>query len=363
MNCFSRLALVLSLPFFVSCNVPKNVTSEQSTSSNTPEPIRYAAAEAASVEDAIDVAARVQPDPATVVHVYSPLSGRVLRVSIRPGDRVRKGQVVALVQSSDLASARADYEKARIDTDRARASEKRSLMLFQHEVLAAKDYEEAKAQAATAQTEMVRASERLSILGARTTGSSDVMTLVAPHSGVVIDTAGAAGELSKSLDNANSLATIADLDHVWVLGDVFEKDLSYARAGNIVELSFDAYPGSIWRAKIDVVSSTIDPQTRTARIRVVLPNRDRHLKPEMFGVMHLSRGRHDRILVPAEAVLRDGDATFVFVHEPSDTNIKRNVQLGRSDLPGSKLEVLSGLKSGEKVVVSGAELLRGEGGQ
>lgn len=328
----------------------------------TLNPIKTAVAQEEAIPDAIEIAAKVQPNPGNVVRIYPPISGRVLNVSVRPGDRVTRGQVVAEIQSSDVASARADYEKARADAERSTATLHRAETLYHHEVLAAKDYEDAQAASVSAKAELQRARERLTVLGTSVGSSSDRVPLHSPINGVVLDIGASAGELSKSLDNANAIVTIADLDSVWVLGDIFEQDLNYAKRGAVAELRFGSYPSQVWKGTVNAVSDSVDPTTHTLRVRIVLPNPNHLLKPEMLGTIRLSRGTRTEVVVPADAVLHDGDAVYVFVINGTH-NEKRAVKVGQTSLPGKMAEITAGLKAGEQVVVSGAELLREEGGQ
>jgi cobalt-zinc-cadmium efflux system membrane fusion protein len=175
----------------------------------------------------------------------------------------------------------------------------------------------------------------------------------------VLEIGAATGELSKSLDNASSIATIADLSSVWVVGDLYEKDLSLARRGTPAKITLAALPDKSWSGTISNVSDVLDPNTRTLKARVILPNPQHMLRPEMFATIHLIGHKQELMAVPTTAVLHEGSDTFVVVKNSDATYEKRNVTIANTS--AEKTEIVSGLRPGEMIVTSGAELLRGEG--
>ena len=350
------IAAFLVVNGMVGCGSSEPKQKRQSKQDN---PLQVATVSVQTVQNEVAVPAKVQADPDRVVHVYPPVSGRLVSLKIRPGDAVRQGQVIAILQSSDAAGARSDYQKAKIEAARSSQAEKRAALLLQHEVVSQKDYEDAKAQAETAQTDLARAEQRLRMLGLSSTGNSDEVAVKAPRSGIVLEIGAATGELSKSLDNASSIATIADLSSVWVVGDLYEKDLSPARRGSPAKITLAALPDKSWSGTISNISDVLDPNTRTLKARVVLPNPQHMLKPEMFATMHLVGHKQELMTVPTTAVLHEGSDTFVMVKKSDGTYEKRNVTIANTT--SDKTEIASGLRPGEMIVISGAELLRGEG--
>jgi cobalt-zinc-cadmium efflux system membrane fusion protein len=349
--CAATLTLMLA-----ACG-GSSASKETSNSENTAIQLTRASYE--TTENEIAIPATVQADPARVVHILPPVSGRLIALSVRPGQAVKAGQTIALIQSSDATGARVDYDKAKIEAERTQRAEQRALILLQHEVLAQKDYEDIKAQAANARSDLARTRERLRVLGLSAHGGSDDVTLKSPRAGVVTEIGAANGELSKSLDNATSIATIADLSSVWIVGDVYEKDLSLALPNTPVKITFAAFPNQTWSGRISNVSDFVDPSTRSLKVRVVLPNPDRKLKPAMFANIHLIAPKKRIITVPSTAVLHEGDATFVMVKRQDGSYEKRKVV--SSGNQGDKVEIGGGLQPGENVVTSGAELVRDAG--
>jgi len=318
--------------------------------------VRYVKVVQEAVPETLDLAARVQPDPTKVVRIFPPASGRVVAIEVKPGDRVRSGQTVAILSSSDVASARSDFAKANIEAERTTHAMERQKRLFEHGAAAEKDYIDALAQADAAHAELVRATQRLELLNVSPSGATDHVTLASPGSGIVLDVSAAPGEFSKSLESANPLVTIADLHTVWLVGDVYEKDVAKVSGGKRVTVTLAAYPGQQWNGRISSLSGALDPMTRTLKVRVVLPNSDQRLKPEMFGTIHVKAGTHQGLVVLAAAIIREGNTASVFVMN-ADKPEQRTVTIGQT--VDGNVEILSGLRAGDEVAVQGAELLKG----
>ena len=349
-------ALVLGL---TACGDKSGAEAASQPAPNQSPVVQTQAVQQQLVPDALELAAKVQPDPASVVRVFPPAGGRVVQVMVRPGDNVRSGQVIAELQSSDVAQARTDYQKALSEFDRASRILNRSQNLYEHKAIAEKDLQDAQINAQEASADLERAKEHLHVLGVPLDGSYDTLRVIAPRSGVVLDLGAAAGEYSKALDAPAPVATIADLSTVWVVGDVYEKDLATVHLGSPVDVVVSAYPGQTFRGKLNALSGNIDPNTRTLKVRVDIANPRQLLKPEMFATIRVIRADRPVIVLPATAVIREGDQSSVYVEQSPGKFEKRSVQLARTS--GSEVEIASGLKPGEHVAVQGAALLRGGG--
>jgi membrane fusion protein, heavy metal efflux system len=339
-------------------NKPQAAPGERMAKTMQTAPVEFR-----TVSTELAIPASVQPDPVRVVHVFAPVSGRLVELRVKPGDSVRAGQAVAVVASSDVSSARSDYEKAKAQAQRSESALNRVTLLFQHGAVAAKELEDAKAQAASDASELERSRQRLRLLGLSENQSSDRVTVAAPRSGVVTETTSAPGEFAKSLDASNPLLTIADLAAVWLVGNVYEKDLTSVPRGLAVNITLEAYPGEKWTGKISNVSDLVDPATRTVKLRVVLENPQHKLKPDMFAVIHAQRPAIQVGVVPSTAVLHDGNVAFVLVQKPEnkDRFERRIVEIQQSG-PQETL-VRAGLHPGDVVVTANAELLREEAAQ
>jgi membrane fusion protein, heavy metal efflux system len=350
-------ALLIALFLLANSGCSRSAAKEATVS--RPVELKTAEAQIQSVSQSLEVSARIQPDPARVVRVYPPAGGRLIRVAVHAGDLVTRGQLIAVLESSDVSQARADRAKAEAESEHAEHAFIRTKLLFEHKVLSEREYEDARAQQIEAKSELDRAKSRLKVLGASEKGSGNEVAVLSPIAGTVLDIGASAGELSKSTDNANPICTIADLGSVWLTGDVYERDLAVIRAGVPVEVSVTAYPERHWEGKIAQVSDVIDPVTRTAKVRVVLGNSKHELKPEMFASLRLNRLATEALVIPASAVLHEGGDSAVMVKTANNGYERRLITL--RPLNNSEIVVTAGLKPGEVVVTEGAALLRGSG--
>jgi cobalt-zinc-cadmium efflux system membrane fusion protein len=313
------------------------------------------------VHDQLTLAARIQANPTTVVHIYPPISGRVMELKVLPGQEVAKGQVVGMLQSTDLQQARSDYEKAKIEAARADLQLNRAKDLLQHQVMAQKDYDDLAAVDQADHAEMARALETLHFLGYKETDTSGLVAIRSPIPGVVLDVSTASGELQRSLDNATPMATIANISDVWVLADLYPRDVQAVRRGQPVEIHVNGYPDTTFHGVVDNISDAVDPQTLTLKVRVVLPNPHHQLKPQMYATVAVMNQNRNAIVVPATAVIRDGVSTYVYVQTGENKYEHRDVRVGEAH--DTTVEITGGLHDGERVVSTGAELLRGAGSE
>ena len=353
--------LVFALTGVLLCLAGCDNSRSKETAGTAPQhqplenPVRYVKVTQQIVAETLDLPAKVQPDPTKVVRIFPPASGRVTSIDVKPGDRVRRGQAVATLSSSDVATAQSDFAKAKIEAERAARAMERQKILFEHGAAAEKDYLDSRAQADSARAELARARQRLELLNV-SPDTTDQVSLISPAGGVVLDVSAAPGEFSRSLDSASPLITVADINIVWMVGDVYEKDLARVARGKQVTVTLQAYAGQQWSGRIDSLSGALDPTTRTLKVRVALNNPDERLKPEMFGTIHVQAGTHEALVVPAAAIIREGDTTTVFVKNGSKPE-QRTVTVGQA-MDGT-VEILSGLRAGEEVAAQGAELLKG----
>lgn len=339
----------------------QNVSESGPTPSPQVKPVEYVAVSQQAFEDRLELAAKVQPDPTKVFRIFPPASGRILGIEVKPGDNVHRGETLALIDSSDAASARSDYAKAKIESDRAARAADREKALFEHGAIAEKDYIDSRAAADSAEAELARAKQHLEVLDINPAAATDRVPLLSPGRGVVLTVSAAPGEFSKSLDNADPLITMADLSTVWIVGDVFEKDIAKVQPGKQVVISVDAYPGKQWTGRIESLSGALDPTSRTLKVRVALANANEKLKPEMFAAIHVNVGKRDAIVVPDSAVVHQGQSTSVFVQNGNGQPEQRNVTIGQT--VDGEVEITAGLQIGQRIAIHGAELLTGGAGQ
>jgi cobalt-zinc-cadmium efflux system membrane fusion protein len=312
-------------------------------------------------------AGRVAFDEARVAHVFSPVSGRITRVVGALGRRVPAGEPLAVLESPDLASAWSDLIKARADQVAAGHERDRQKNLFEHDAGSERDAEAARDNAEKADAEVQRAELRLQLLHAAPQGqATQEFLLRSPIAGEIVARTATPGlEVQGMLSSANvvqELFTVGELDPVWVWGDVYERDLGRVRPGQPTSITSVAYPGRRVEGTIDYVASSLDPQTHTLRVRCVVPNPERLLKPEMYVTLRVQLERGDALALPRGAVIKAGDRQTVFVEDGKAPDgrtrfLQRAVALGEAD--DGWVAIASGLEEGEKVVVSGSILLSG----
>ena len=300
--------------------------------------------------------ARIVANPTQTVHIYPLISGRILSLSILPGQQVHKGEKIGTLQSSDAGQARADFEKAKIEAARADLQLARAKELLAHGVMAQRDYDDLKALNETDHAELERARQALHVLGFNENSTSDIVPIVAPISGVVLDVGTGPGELQRSLDNATPIANIANIDSVWVVGDLYPRDQADVHVGQPASITVAGYPGLVLHGAVQNISDAVDPVTLTLKVRVVLPNPGYRLKPDMYANMTLTTRTSDVIVVPSTAVIRNGSEVFAFVETAPGKYVRRDVTLGPTRADND--EITQGLHDGDKVVTTGAELLR-----
>ena len=312
-------------------------------------------------------AGRAAFDEGKVAHVFSPVSGRVTQVLGKLGAKVRAGEPLAVIESPDLATAWSDLIKARADRVAAGHEDERQKNLFEHGAGSERDAEAARDNALKAAAELERAELRLKLLHASAEGAATQEFLLrAPVAGEIVNRAATPGlEVQGMLASANvvqELFTVGELDPVWIWGDVYERDLDRVRPGQKVAITSVASPGRVVEGAVDYVAASLDPQTHTARMRCVVRNPERLLKPEMYVTLSVELERRDAPALPRSAVIKAGDRQTVFVEDGKAPDgrrrfLQRPVELAEAD--DGWVGIASGVKAGERVVVSGSILLSG----
>jgi membrane fusion protein, heavy metal efflux system len=315
--------------------------------------IAPAAAEAASAK--LLLPAIVESDPALTAAVLTPLSGRVLELKVALGDRVTRGQAVAILDSPDLAQAYDDDDKA---ADALALTEKTlSRQEGQSKIgtVSDRDLDQARSDRAQAAAEYTRTQARLKALDALADSKDHSRRLIvrAPVSGSVTTLSVARGNMIN--DPTQPIMTIADLSSVWVTALVPEKDLAAVAKGQDAEVSLAAYPDQVRHGQVLFVSDVIEPDSRRDKIRIAFANGDHALKPNMFATVTLSGASQSRVTLPTSALLMNNDRTSVFVATAPWTFERRTVEPELEE--GTSVTIRSGLQAGEQVVVRGGILL------
>lgn len=296
--------------------------------------------------------ARFRVDEAVASRVGSPLAGRVTSVSVELGQTVKAGQPLFAVASPDIASLRAEQAKAAVDLQVTRAAYDRVKAMVDARALPAKDELESDQQEKQAELALRLAQMKLSSLKVSTRGDNE-FTVVAPRDGVIIEKSVLPGQQVQTDD---SLVSVADLDQVWVMADLFEADANGITNGVKARVTSPSLPGFSVEAPVERVSSVVDPDRHTVSVRVKLSNQDLRMRPNMFAeVRFLTTPAPGTVEMAATALVSDGPKQYAYVLEAPGHFVKRSIVAGNER--DGRVIVLSGLKPEETVVEQGAVLL------
>jgi cobalt-zinc-cadmium efflux system membrane fusion protein len=293
--------------------------------------------------------------------VITQVGGLVSRILVVPGETVRKGQPLLEIASPDYSQMRASYLKAK---DVYRVTDKnfdRAQDLYAHHAIAERDLLQAESDRNQAQADLDATEQALRILGIQKPDelekarSSPQIPLGAPIAGEVVERDVSPGQLLQP--GTTQTFVISDMRSVWILANVYQKDLSYVKIGDAVDVQTDAYP-DVFHGKISFLSPALDPNTRTLQARLEIENHGGKLKNNMYCVATVVAGViQNAIAVPDSAVLRDDqNLPFLYVATGSNQFSRRGVEIGQSQ--GGRTQILKGLSPGEKVVGDGSLFLQ-----
>lgn len=292
-----------------------------------------------------------------------PLEGRVSAVNVRVGDSVKKGTVLASVVVPSIAAAQADYLTAQAGASAAKKNHAREEELLTKQLTTAREAEVAKSEADQADANLAAAEARLRALRVTVPKNDTVvaaagtLTLTSPIQGVVVVRK---ANLGAFLSPAERAFVVADLTELWASLEVHESDVSYLHLGAEVELTVDAHPGQIFKGKLSLVDPQVGTASRAVRARVSVPNPEGILRPGLFvrAQIQLPPDNAGGLLVPSSAVQPLGEEDVVFIEREVGAFEIRPVKIGRRTV--DLIEITEGLSNGERIVVEGAFLLRGE---
>jgi cobalt-zinc-cadmium efflux system membrane fusion protein len=297
----------------------------------------------------------VESDPARTVAILPPGAGRVKEVKVTLGDHVQRGQVLALIDSPDLAQAYDDNDKAAAAA--ALASRFLNYQDAQYKIgaVAQRDLDQARSDNEQAVAEQERTRAHLRAMGAAedAKGAARLLAVRAPVPGSITTLTIALGAIIN--DDTQPIMTVADLAVVWVTAMVAEQDLSKVKRGQDAEVSVDAYPGKTLHGTVLFVSDVIETDSRRNKTRIAFQNPDYDLKPNMFATVTLRSSPEQRVVLPSSALLMNNDRTSVFVATAPWTFERRTVEPLLEE--SSMVAIASGVRPGEQVVVRGGILL------
>jgi membrane fusion protein, heavy metal efflux system len=302
-------------------------------------------------KSSLQVTGTVNPDISRTIPVISIASGRVLEIHARIGDYVKKGQLLMDVQSTDVSGAYSQYLKAVNDEHLAQVQLDRAKILNEKGAIPNSQVEIAQNAEDDAKAALTASEDQLRVLGVDKNNPTATVKVYAPASGYIIaqnvTNAAAAGVTYSGSSNA---FTIADLSHVWIICDVYENDLPSVHLGQHADIRLTAYPDKVLSGVISDIGAVLDPQIRTAKVRIQVDNPDTLMRVGMFATATIQgKAFQTHTEVPATAVLHLHDRDWVYV--PSGGNQFRRVAVqGGAMLPGNMQEIISGINAGQQVV-------------
>jgi membrane fusion protein, heavy metal efflux system len=333
----------------------------------------------------VQASGQVQSAADRSTQVSAAVPGRVERVNVQLGQRVSAGEILAVLRSDEVAQIQSDLlqqvldieserEQDQVQLNLAKSTFEREKQLLAEKVGTRADFEQAKSEylkAAAALRGLERkrgalittASERLRLLGVPASEGERVIrerridnTVVvrSPRSGIVAERNINPGELS---DNSKPLFAIADPGQVWLVAQIFEKDIPLVKIGLPATVRLDSYPGQAFAGRLNYVAPSLDPTTRTLAVRATIDNPNGKLKPQMFARLTLPTGSLRALAVPAAAVQKSGETYVAYLQVGENTYEERRLTLGHT--LGTFVEVKSGLSLGQQVVVAGSVELQG----
>ena len=302
----------------------------------------------------LQVTGVVQPDIVRAVPVVSLASGRVVEIKARLGDAVKKGQVILRVQSNDVSGAYQTYLKAENDERLARTQLERAQLLYDKGAIAKAALEQAEAAEVDLKADLNAATEQLRLLGIDKQRPSGVVDIVAPISGVITDQQVTNSSGVQGLSGPNPF-TIADLSYVWIVCDVYENDLDAIQVGQYADIHLNAYPNQLLKGRIDNILPILDPNIRTAKVRLEVKNPGM-LRVGMFAsATFYGKQLETHSAVPASAILHLHDREWVYT-PLGNGHFKRVEVVSGNMLPNNQQEIVSGIKPGDQVVSNALEV-------
>ncbi|MGA2050535.1 MAG: efflux RND transporter periplasmic adaptor subunit [Terracidiphilus sp.] len=300
------------------------------------------------------VTGTVIPDISRNVPVISLASGRIVDIRARLGDTVKKGQLLLRVRSDDISGGFDAYRKAISDELLARKQLDRAKILYEHGAIAQGDLEVAQDTEDDAKTTLDTATEHLHLLGSDPSDPKGIVDIFAPVSGVITDQEVTNGAAVQAYSTPNPF-TISDLSNVWIVCDVYESDMANVRMGQTADIKLNAYPNKVLKGTISNIGSILDPNIRTAKVRIEVANPGQMMRPGMFGTATLfGKEKQTFTAVPASAIVHLHDRDWVYI--PAQEKFKRIQVVSGEQLPNNMQEILSGLKPGQQVVTNAINL-------
>lgn len=368
-NTFSKLtfiALLTSLILISGCK--KSQPSDASQTAQDPNfvmaneallaQIKISVVSQGDVSDILRVAGQIDFNEQALTRIGASVTGRVTQINAQLGNDVKKGDTLALINSSELSNSQLAYLKARSEKEFHRRTVQRAKTLFEADVISAAELQRRESEYEVASAQTRAAQDQLRVLGVNlkameelaTTGAIDsVASVMATIKGVVVERKVTTGQV---VQPADVLFTVADLSRVWAVAQVPEQQVAQVKVGQSVRIEVPALANEKLIGKLIYVGQTVNPESRTVLVRTELDNTSGRLKPSMLASMLIESAPTKRVVVPITAIVREQDADYVFIEEKPGSFRLKPVRLS-SEHNGQRV-VLDGLSQGMRIVSDGA---------
>jgi membrane fusion protein, heavy metal efflux system len=304
------------------------------------------------VFNSLTLTAKVDFNEDNVIRIYPVVSGQVSDIKVMTGDYVKQGQLLALIQSSDMAGYSNEYVVAKSNVDITKKSLDATNDMYKSGLASQRDQLTAMENYNQAVSAFEKAKRVLNLNGGSLNGEYAVKS---PISGFVVDRQINNNTMIRP-DNAAVMFTISDLKNVWVMANVYESNISYVKLGDSVNITTLSYPGKIFRGKIDKIMNVLDPSNKVMKLRIILSNPEYLLKPEMYASVVVNTTENKKMIsIPSRALIFDHSQYYVLVYKsPSNITI-RPVQV--LNTVGERSFISEGLTEGERLIGTEALLI------
>lgn len=308
-----------------------------------------------NVTDEISLSGEISFNENNVVKVFPRSSGQVIEARVSLGDKVSKGQVLAVIKSADVAGNYSDLSSANADLAIAKRQMDNAQSLYKSGISSEREYTEAKQNYEKALAVRNKVQSVININSGGTVSASGTYSMVSPIDGYIVEKKVAAGSFIRP-DMGDNLFTISDLKNVWVYANVYEADIPKVKEGYNVRVIPMSYPDMVLTGKVDKVSQVLDPQSKAMRVRVTLPNVDMLLKPEMFAKVIVSNQEGDAsICIPTAALVSDEGKDYVIVYNSNDDLKIAEVKILKT--VNDKTYINSGVEPGQRLITKNQVLI------
>lgn len=345
---FSISAAVISL---ASCKTEVKQSEEKKpvcVSDSMASRITLDTAQLTNISSELQLSGEVGFDENKVVKVFPFSSGQIMEVRVSLGDHVNAGQVLAVIRSADIAGNYSDLRTTASDVSIAKRQMENARSLYEKGISSEKEFEEAKENYQKALAANQKITDALRINGGGNTNASGVYTVKAPRSGYIVEKKANAGSFIRP-DNAENLFTISDLKDVWIWANVFETDIARIHEGYSALVKTIAYPGKVFRGRVDKISEVLNPENKVMRIRINLPNDGLLLKPEMFTSVLIENTEQSKaVSIPADAMVFENGRNFVIIYKGKCNLQIREVFVLRTE--NNRAYISGGLNAGDVII-------------